>query len=152
IFGEPVKVSASFYDETGKSLSTGPATWTVAPPTAATVATDGTVTPGVLASFTVTGSVSGMTGQVLMQALPKLILVTPEKATMLVGTTQKMRADVLDVNGQHIPNSPVTWRVTSEYFDFSNSATIDSSGTLTGVMQARVRVEARIPYVRNVPE
>ena len=131
VWGEPVKVTAAFFDETGKPLTTGPVAWTVVPSTAASVASDGTVTPRALATFTVRGAVTGVTGEVLMQALPKRIVVTPEKSPMLVGSTQKMHADVLDVNDKPIPNAVVGWRVSSEYFDFSNSATIDSAGTGT---------------------
>src|SRR5204862_4339872 len=126
------------HDETGASVPTGPVTWTVTPSTAASVAADGTVTPHELTTFTVQGTVAGFSGQVLMQALPKQIVVIPEKATMLVGTTQKMRANVLDVNGQPIPNGLVSWSISSEYFDFSPSATIDPTGMLKGLMQARV--------------
>ncbi len=70
---------------------------------------------------------------------------------MLVGSTQKMRADVLDVNGRPIPNAAVTWRVSSQYYDGTSSATVDASGMLKGVLQARVRVVARIPYSGVLP-
>ena len=151
IWGEPVKVTAAFSDETGKALTTGPVAWTVIPSTAASVASDGAVTPRALATFTVRGAAAGLTGEVLMQALPKRIVVIPERTPMLVGGTQKMRADVLDVNDRPIPNAVVNWRVSSEYYDGSSSATIDSAGTLKGVMQARIRVVARIQYAQGVP-
>ncbi len=151
VWGEPVKVTAASYDETGKPRTIGNVAWTVAPSTAASVAPDGTVTPRALATFTVRGTAAGASGEVLMQALPKRIVVTPEKTPMLVGSTQKMRANVLDANDQPIPNAAVGWRVSSDFYDFSNSATIDSTGTLKAVMQARVRVVARIQYNQSVP-
>jgi uncharacterized protein (TIGR03437 family) len=150
-WGEPVKVTASLYDETGKTVATGPVTWTVTPANAASIAPDGTVTPQALMTFTVTATASAASGQVLMQALPKSIVVTPERTPMLVGSTQKMRADVLDVNGQDIANAKVSWNISSDYYTFSPSASIDSSGLLTGMRQARVRVVASIPYQQQIP-
>ncbi|HLK49486.1 MAG TPA: IPT/TIG domain-containing protein [Bryobacteraceae bacterium] len=151
VWGEPVKVTARLYDETGKAIAPGPVSWTVAPANAASVAPDGTVTPQRLTMFTVNAAAAGSSGQVLMQALPKSIAVTPERTPMLVGSTQKMHADVLDVNGQPIPNPGVSWNISSDYYNFSPSATIDSSGVLTGVRQARVRVVATIPYPQQIP-
>jgi hypothetical protein len=85
-----------------------------------------------------------------MQALPKRIVVTPEKTSMLVGTTQRIRGDVLDASDRPIPNAVVNWRVTSDFYDTS-SATINAAGILTAVMQARIRVVATIFYSQTVP-
>ena len=151
IWGEPVKVTASLYDETGKTVAPGPVTWTVTPANAASVAPDGTVTPQALTTFTVNATAAGSSGQVLMQSLPKSIAVAPERTPMLVGSVQKMGAAVLDVNGQPIPNAKVSWNISSEYYTFSPAATIDSSGMLTGVRQAKVRVVASISYPQQIP-
>jgi hypothetical protein len=151
IWGEPVKVSAEFYDENGNALNPGAITWSVNPSSAATIAADGTITPLALATFTVHGAAAGSSGDVFMQVLPKQILVVPEKPTMLVGSTQKVRADVLDINDKPISNAAVKWSIASESSSFSPSATIDASGTLKAVNQSRVRVVARLNYSQNIP-
>ena len=151
VWGESVKVSAILTDESGRVLPMGPVTWSVDVPANATVAADGAVTPRAMQSFVVRAAASGLVGEVRMQPVPKQIVVVPESASMTVGATQRMRADVLDVNDRPIPNIPVTWGVTSQYFDFTPSASIDPTGTLTAVTQARVRVRAQIRYSSTLP-
>src|SRR5262249_45948709 len=49
IWGQPIKISATLYDENQTAIPLGPVTWTVTPPAAASIAADGTVTPLALA-------------------------------------------------------------------------------------------------------
>jgi hypothetical protein len=151
VWGESVKVTAALRDETGQVRNMGPVTWTVNPPNAATVQADGTVTPRALQTFTVRASVAGKSGEVRLQARPKRIVVIPESQSMAVGATQKMRADVLDLNDRPIPNAPVQWTVSSQFYSGTASATIDQTGVLKGVNQARVRVVAAIRYDGSLP-
>ncbi len=151
IWGESAQVAATLTDESGVPLPTGAVTWSVIPSTAATVGVDGVVTPLALTTFTVRAQSAGFTGEVRMQVLPKRIAVAPERATMPVGSTQRMRANVMDISDRPIPNATVSWAVSSEFFNFSTSATIDASGMLRAVQQARIRVVARISYSGTVP-
>lgn len=151
VWGESVKVSAILTDETGRALPMGPVTWSVDVPANATVAADGTVTPRAMQSFLVRGSVNGQTGEVRLQPVPKQIVVVPESVSMMVGATQRMRADVLDLNDRPIPNVPVIWSVGNQLWGNTASATIDAAGMLTALMQARVRVSAQIQYSTTLP-
>jgi hypothetical protein len=150
IWGTPIKITAALYDENANVIPLGPVTWTVTPPAAASIAADGTLTPLALTTFTVKATVQGFTGTVLMQSLPSQIVVTPQQPTMMVGATQRIQASVLDVNSQPIPNAVVNWSISSELGNGSSSATIDSSGLMKGVYQARVRVVASIAYSQTV--
>jgi hypothetical protein len=151
VWGEAVKVTAALYDETGKARSAGPVTWSVNPAGAATVAADGTVTPRALRTFTVRGTAAGKSGEVKLQARPKRIVVIPEAPAMIVGSRQKLRAEVLDLNDKPIAGAAVEWAVGNQSGTFTRSATIDASGMLDGLLQARVRAIARIRYPDAVP-
>lgn len=151
VWGEAVKVNATLADETGQLRAAAGVTWTVNPPEAAVVEADGTVTPRALQIFVVRGTAGGKSGEVKLQARPRRIVVVPETRSMSVGSTQKMRADVLDVDDRPIANARVEWIVSSQFSSSTPSATIDQSGMLKGVMQARVRVVARIPYPGTLP-
>jgi hypothetical protein len=150
-WGESVKVTASLLDENNKPIPTGPPTWTVDVPALATIAADGTVTPRAMQTFVVRGSLNGMTGEVRLQPVPKRIVVIPENASMVVGATQQIRADVIDVNDRPIPGMAVNWSVSSLNFRPTSSATIDQAGMLKASGLAKLQVVARINYSAAPP-
>ena len=151
VWGEAVKVTAAWYDENGRPRSAGPVTWTVDPAGAATLAADGTVTPRALRNFTVRATAGGRSGEVRLQVRPKRIVVIPEASAMIVGSTQKLRAEVLDLADRPIPGVAVEWGVGNQNTSPTPSASIDQTGLLKGLLRARVRPVARIRYTEVVP-
>jgi len=151
IWGERVQVQATVRDRQGV-VQNVPVTWSVIPSNAATIAADGTVTPLDFMSFVVQAQAPGITGDLAMQVIPKQIVVKPESATMLVGGRQRVRADILDVNGSPVPSARLTWYVgNSAGYQGSDipRATIDAAGNLQALVAGQLKVRANIHYDYN---
>src|SRR6266699_1170023 len=96
IFGEPFKVTAHVRDATNAEILKAVISWSVDPASAATIANDGTVTALDLQNIVVRAQSGFAQGEIALQILPKRIVVTPQRDTMTVGTTQLIRVDALD--------------------------------------------------------
>lgn len=151
VWGERVKVKAVVRDVQGAELIGKPITWSVIPDGSGTIATDGTITPLQLRNLTIRATSGDVYGDILVQPIPKKIVVTLDEATMTVGSTQRVRAAALDINDRPIPNAPIQWSLSNALGGDSNNmmASIDSLGNLRSLVAGRVQVHASIFYDYN---
>jgi hypothetical protein len=154
IFGEPVKLTARVRDSFGNPLPLAPITWTVEPSSAATIAADGTVTARQL-TVVIFRAVSGsVRSEISIQFLPKRIVVTPQRDTMTVGSTQIIRAEAMDVNDRSIAGTVFRWTMTNLLRGWNNDnpmATIDGGGQMRALVQGQVWIDAVIAYASPIP-
>jgi hypothetical protein len=151
IWGERVQVHATVRDRQGV-VQNVPVTWSVIPSNAATIAADGTVTPLDFMSFVVQAQAPGITGDLTMQVIPKQIVVKPDSDSMTDGGTQKMRAEILDMNNSPVPSARLNWYVVNAAGYQSSDiprATIDTAGSLHALVAGHLKVRANIHYEYN---
>jgi hypothetical protein len=125
----------------------------VSPPGAGQIDASGNFTASSLMAITVTASDGGLSKQILLQALPKRIVVTADRTSMLVGSTQVMHASALDINDHPIAGTVFQWsllNVLGAWSDRQPMASIDTGGNLKSLVAGDLRVLATIPYATLV--
>jgi hypothetical protein len=149
IFGEPIKLTARVKDGFGNLLPQAVVNWTVDPPAAATIAADGTVTPRQLQTVVFRALSGNAQGEIAIQLLPKRIVVTPQRSTMIVGSTQVVRAEAMDIDDRPIIGTAFRWTMTNlaRFWDNNNPmATIDGAGQMRALVQGKIWITASIEY------
>ena len=151
VWGDPNTLNVIVRDSNGNRLSSRTIAWFIEPAGAASIAADGSITPNRLQAFTAraTDVNSGASAEIVLQTLPKKIVVIPERQSMAVGASQMLRAEALDINDRPIPGVTFTWRLTNlaGYWDSNYPmARIDAAGRLTSLVQGRLRAMAVVPY------
>jgi hypothetical protein len=153
VFGEPIKLNARVRDNLGALISGTSVGWSVDPPGAATVASDGTVTPLQLQIIAIKAQYSNLSSEIQIQILPKRIDVMPQRETMTVGLTQAIRAAAIDYNDKPIPGVVFRWSLSNllRGFDPNNPmATVDGGGQMKALVQGTVMVAATLDFNAGV--
>jgi len=98
VWGDPNTLNVIVRDSNGNRLSSRTIAWFIEPAGAASIAADGSITPNRLQAFTAraTDVNSGASAEIVLQTLPKKIVVIPERQSMAVGASQMLRAEALD--------------------------------------------------------
>src|SRR5581483_2837451 len=105
--------------------------------------------PRLLMDFIVRGRAGNQQSEVLMQALPKRIVVKTQSDTMTVGSIQPVQATAFDINDQPIATAQLKWRLSNagNNWDLNNPmAEIDASGRLHSMVAGQLRVTAYVDY------
>lgn len=130
---------ATVRDDAGTPIS-GPVHWTSEDARVATVSEQGVVT-GIAAGKTqVAASREGKSAVVPVDVTglqASLVRVSPTTATVLVGGSATLRADVLDTGGSTIVGMNVIWRSAS-----TSIATVDANGVVSGVARGSTVITA----------
>jgi hypothetical protein len=144
IFGEPVKLTARVKDSFGNLLPQATVNWTIDPPAAATITADGTVTPRLLQTVVFRALSGNVQGEIGIQFLPKRIVVTPQRGTMIVGSTQSVRAEAMDLGDRPIPGTVFRWTMTNllRFWD-NNNRWPPSTGPVRCALSCKARCGSR---------
>lgn len=141
--------TANALNSDGNSVGTVAFTWTSSDPNVATISSGGIATgvSGGAAQITATATVSTVTSPpVSLTVFPDVasVSISPINATIKVGQQQHFVATATDVKGNTIANAVLNWSVS-----FSGVATIDSTGTATGVSVGTALVTANVGGVTS---
>jgi len=139
--GENLSVTAAPFDHNGRLID---GKWIVlfsSNESVATVSQDGVVTGHALGPVTITAISEGIRGTLSLAVVeppPARIAVAPRFASVGAGETTALRAAALAASGDTVRGAAITWSTTTP-----GVATVNGSGTVTGVSQGVARVVAR---------
>jgi Bacterial Ig-like domain (group 2) len=142
---DSVKLNATAYDSSGAPIPSAQFTWTVSDRTVFTVDSKGLVQAIGLGWADITAA-TGASGTVRLQAVPSNIIVKPANQTVTAGDSLQYSADVLDVNGDPVPNVSLQWRVYGPNAGQDNVIQVDGNGLVTTFGWGTFYVEAYFNY------
>jgi len=139
--GDVIQMTAVVLNSAGSVISV-PVTWSSSDPTIAVVSPTGLVTAVGVGTVTITATADGVEGQASVNSSKKVASVTviPATASVIVGGTVQLAAEVRDAQGNLMVRQ-VTWESSS-----SAIATV-SAGLVTGVSLGNVTITARVQSV-----
>jgi hypothetical protein len=139
-------LTATAFDSTGTAIPSAQFTWTVSDKSVFTVDPKGVVQAIGLGWADITAATTGASGNIRLQAVPSGIVVKPANQTVTAGDSLQYSADVLDVNGNPIPNVPLQWRVFGPNAGQDNVILVDKNGLVTTFGWGTFYVEAYFNY------
>ncbi len=138
--GSSVTASAAGTDQHGASIATGTVTWSTGTPGVATVGSDGKVTavaPGTTTVIAAAGTKQAQATLTVKQPPVARVAVVPASASIVPGATQQLTVTALDASGNPLTGRAVTWMSSD-----TATATVDSTGLVTGVSIGRAKITA----------
>ncbi len=138
--GQSLQLTAATDDSTGTALPGRPVTWTSSAPSTASVSSNGLVTGLFPGTVTITATSEGKSGtaQVSVTLIPvNSIQIIPSSATISVGKTAGLIAQLLDAAGAPLAGRTVTWSS-----DKPQIASVASDGVVTAVSAGQATVTA----------
>lgn len=128
--GGAVQLSATPRDGGGTALSGHTVAWRSTEPAVATVDASGMVHGLTAGASSITATVDGTIGisTILVRAAAASIAVTPTAATVLVGQTVQLAADVRDTDHNPLVGAMVTWTSSD-----THTATVSTGGLVTAI-------------------
>lgn len=138
--GQSVQLSATANDSSGNTLAGRTITWKSSAPSTASVSSTGLVTGLFPGTVTITASSEGKDGtaQVTVTLIPLgSIQIIPSSATIAVGRTAGLVAQLLDSAGAPLAGRTVAWSSNAPQF-----ATVASDGIVTAVAAGQARITA----------
>jgi len=144
VAGSTVTLQATVKDQYGNAMTGQTVAWSTNNPGAATVSSSGVVSGVAAGSATVTATSSGKSGTsaITVTAAPPVVTtvsVSPPSASIVVGTTVTLQATVKDQYGNTMSGQTVSWSSNN-----TASATVNSSGVVTGVAAGSATVTAAV--------
>jgi uncharacterized protein YjdB len=137
--GSTTTLTATTRDAAGNTLAGRAVTWSLSDATRAVIATDGTLTGLAVGSVTVTATSEGKTGSatitIAQQPVASVAVTAP--ATVRVGESASLSAQLLASNGTPLSGRTVTW-------SSSNPAVIvvSAAGVVTGITEGTAVITA----------
>jgi len=133
------QLTATLKDSSGNVLTGRTVVWSSSDSAAATVDQSGFVVARAAGSTTISATSGGAKGtaSVTVTNVPVAsVTVTPTNPTVFVGATTQLTATLKDANGNVLTGRPVTWASNS------GNATVDQTGTVTGVSVGQAQISA----------
>jgi uncharacterized protein YjdB len=140
IVGQTSRLTATVRDAGGKVLSGRPVDWSSSNEDIATVSSSGLVTGRAEGSAQITATSEGKhaTISVTVAAVPaNAVIVSPKSATVVVGATRQLSAQVTDADGNPLSGRPISWSSSND-----GIATVSGSGLVTGKAEGKATITA----------
>jgi hypothetical protein len=141
-----VNLTATAYDNNGAPIPSAQFTWTVSDRSVFTVDSKGVVQAIGIGWADITGATAGASGNIRLQSVPSNIIVKPANQTITAGDSLQYSADVLDVNGDPVPNVSLQWRAYGPNAGQDNVISVDGDGLVTTSGWGTFYVEAYFNY------
>lgn len=137
--GDTTRFAATVKDQHGAAMTGRPVTWTSSAPSVATVSAAGLVTAVLPGAVVIAGSVEGKTGtaNVTVRAPIASLTVSPDSATVPVGSTLTLQATARDASGATLTGRAITWSTLD-----ATVATVSNAGIVTAVKLGTARIVA----------
>lgn len=138
--GQTVQLHATTLDSDGKTLTGRSVSWESSDDGIATVSSSGLVTGIAPGSATISATSEGKTGRAQVSVAPvpaNSVIVSPSSATIIVGQTMQLSAQVTDSKGNVLPGRSVSWSS-----DKPSIATVSGSGVVKGMAQGTATITA----------
>jgi len=133
------QLTATLKDSSGNVLTGRTVVWKSSDSAAATVDQSGFVVARATGTTTISATSGGTTGtaSVTVSNVPVAsVTITPTNPTVVVGATTQLTATLKDANGNVLSGRTVTWSSNS------GNATVDQTGTVTGVTAGSAQISA----------
>ena len=142
--GHSLAFNVQMQDASGRNLTGQPELFSSSDSSIATVSASGIVTAVALgaAKITVTSGTQSAYADVTVSNAPpppRWVAVSPGTSQVTVRNTLALFADVTDAGGHLVSDTPVEWSSASPTI-----ATVDSTGSVTGVSPGRANIIARV--------
>jgi uncharacterized protein YjdB len=138
--GQSLQLSATSEDSTGATLTGRAVTWTSSAPSTASVSSNGLVTGLFPGNVTITATSEGKSGtaQLAVTLVPvNSVQIIPSSATISVGRTAGLIAQLLDAAGAPLAGRTVTWSSSAPQI-----ASVASDGVVTAVAAGQATITA----------
>ena len=139
--GDTVRLTAAAFDANGHAVEGAEFSWESSDEAVAAVDGAGLVTAVAGGSATITASAGGARGTaeitVAAVAVPTWVVVTPTQATLLVGETVRLAAEVRDATGMPVADAAVAWSSADE-----SVASVDRAGRVRAVATGETVITA----------
>lgn len=139
--GENLAITAAPFDHSGRVIDGKWMVLSSSNESVATVSQDGIVTGHALGPVTITAISEGIRGTLSLSVVeppPARVAVAPRFASVGTSETTAFRAAALAATGDTVRGAAITWSTTTP-----GVATVNASGTVTGVSEGIARVVAR---------
>ena len=146
LLASSAQLSAAAYDASGNAISSAAFTWSVSDKNVLSVDSKGVITALALGWSDVTANSSGVNGTLRVQVVPLRIDVKPANATVVAGESVQYSADVIDANGNAVPNVNLQWRVYGPNAGSDNVIFVDGTGNVSTAGWGLFYVEAYFNY------
>ena len=147
--GDTVRLMAEVRDQIDRVMEGEPVAWTSAEMMVAAVDSTGLVTAVANGAATITamaGSASGEAVVTVMQSAGSVI-VSPAAATIALGDTVRLAAEVFDENGHLVAGAEFSWASSDV-----SVATVDASGLVRGAGEGTATITATAGDARGTSE
>lgn len=146
VAGSSLALTLVARDSGGRALANPNCSWSATGNNPFTVDSGGIVTARSLGIGDITAACGNARNTVRLQSVPSAITVAPVDIEIVVGDQVSYTAQALDVNGNPIPNTPISWNVIGEDGNNTASVFVSQNGTLTSVGVGRFTVRATFSY------
>jgi uncharacterized protein YjdB len=138
--GGRLEAVATARDANGAILTGRPVAWSSSNPSVAQVASDGTIVGLIVGSTTIHAIIDSKVGSLpisVISATPSSIAIIPASATISLGKSAHLIAEVRDQNGNAIPGQSVSWASANP-----SIASVSGTGVVTAVNAGSVNITA----------
>lgn len=140
VVGQTTQLEAAPRDAAGQPLAGRAVLWSTSAPAIASVSSTGLVTAIAPGNATISAVSEGKTGTATIAVSPKpvsSVIVSPGQATVMVGQTTQLTAQVTDAQGNVLSGRPISFAS-----DNGGVATVSASGVVTGVAPGSATITA----------
>jgi uncharacterized protein YjdB len=140
VIGQSVQLSATPRDSAGAALTGRSVGWSSSAPATASVSSSGLVTGLLPGAVTITASSEGKSGtsQITVELVPvNSVQIIPSSATIAVGRTASLVAQLFDAGGALLSVRKVTWSSSSPQV-----VSVAADGVVTGVSVGQAQITA----------
>jgi len=140
VVGQTTQLKAEPRDAAGQPLPGRAVLWSTSAPEVASVSSTGLVTAIGPGNATISAASEGKTGTATVTVSPKpvsAVIVSPGQASVMVGQTTQLTAQVTDEQGNVLSGRPISFAS-----DNTGVATVSASGVVTGVAPGSATITA----------
>ena len=137
--GQTVQLAAEVLDQAGRIMEGEPVAWTSADTMVATVDGSGLVGAVANGAATITATAGSASGEAVVTVMQSAgsVVVSPAAATIALGDTVRLAAEVFDENGHLVGGAEFSWASSDV-----SVATVDASGLVRGAGEGTATITA----------
>ena len=137
--GQTMQLAAEVLDQAGRVMEGEPVAWSSAETMVATVDSTGLVTAAGSGATTITATAGSASGEAVVTVMQSAgsVVVSPAVATVALGDTVRLTAEVFDENGHLVAGAEFSWASSDV-----SVATVDASGLVRGAGEGTATITA----------